>query len=285
VPVRNDSVYKIRRYCNPSPPDPILIIDGVIQKSNNLSQLIPDEVVSIEILKYPNTPIATHYTKKPVISIITRAGNRKTFLVKDKQSGEILPKATLRFWLEGDTTTMLGDKSGVLTINGNKIKAGAKVKVSHTGYLPVEANIEDLPERILLEKDFKTCAAVIVVAYEPTRCGRCVSGCGYSTFRCEWITRDSKLTSAKNIMTSLYPNPVQKGNFFHLQFTGKQDEALTMNLYSLNGSLILSRPIKIMKGNNTQSVRADQRLAAGIYIVHLKNAAGTVLMNEKLMIQ
>jgi hypothetical protein len=78
---------------------------------------------------------------------------------------------------------------------------------------------------------------------------------------------------------------VQKGNFFHLQITGKQDEALTVKLYSLNGTLISSRPIKIMKGNSTQSIRVDQRLATGVYIVHLQNAAGIILANEKLMIQ
>jgi hypothetical protein len=271
-------------------PEPIVIIDGVVQKFFELSHLNPNQILSITILKYPNTPLPTHNDRSPVISIVTKEGEKTSFIIKDKESGKVLPDATVKLLSGQDTSTFLADNEGRVRMPQLKFVNDMNLLVSHVGYKTREMFLRNITTEILMEKDIQLCLPVIVLQFihlkrrmiygETSRIPDC---------RIDTITNFNKLETArtdkKELTGLLYPNPVQKGDFFHLQFTGKQDEALTVNLYSLNGSLLLSRPIRIMKGNSTQNIRVDQRLATGLYIVHLQNAAGTILMNEKLMIQ
>ena len=83
----------------------------------------------------------------------------------------------------------------------------------------------------------------------------------------------------------LYPNPVARSNSVHIEFNSKADEMLELLITGMNGSIVLQRKERMIKGFNRISVTADARWAAGIYILRLTNEKGSLVKQEKIVVQ
>ena len=63
---------------------------------------------------------------------------------------------------------------------------------------------------------------------------------------------------------SVYPNPV-KGNSFNLSFNNLEKANYTVNIYNLNGQMVVNKVIAHTGGSSTQSVSLSSFLPAGLY--------------------
>ena len=72
-----------------------------------------------------------------------------------------------------------------------------------------------------------------------------------------------------------YPNPVT-GKAFTLNINGLQQDEYVVNVYSLKGSLLLTKKINYEKGNSSYSISLPANTAAGEYTLQLINKTGIV---------
>jgi hypothetical protein len=58
-----------------------------------------------------------------------------------------------------------------------------------------------------------------------------------------------------------------------------------LSVFDMSGASVFTQPVKINVGRNQFSVMADSRWAAGIYNIQLRNEKGTLVRQEKIIVQ
>jgi uncharacterized protein YegP (UPF0339 family) len=84
---------------------------------------------------------------------------------------------------------------------------------------------------------------------------------------------------------NLSPNPVQRNNNFNLKFASEKDEQMHLSIVSFTGTIVSERPLKVNRGMNNLAMMVDPRWSAGIYNIQLRNEKGTLVRQEKLIVQ
>lgn len=262
---------------------PLLVIDGILHEFTELQKLNPNDIASIEILKEGATALIGCRPARGVIIITTKSASVKKFIIKDFLSGEKVPSATIWLTSGNDTVKFIADENGELVTD--KLKPGLEyeITVSSAGYKSLTTTGKGKEQEILLERDIKENENVVVIAYPTIRCRSYCCGGVYTRLQSDKINvaKPEETGNAK----PLYPNPVQRNNVFNLELESRQNEVIQLSIISLNGSLVSLQSQKISKGLNRISVITDVKWSAGIYVIQLRNAKGTVIKQEKLVVQ
>lgn len=258
---------------------PLYVVNGIPWAESDGPLPDPNDILSVSVLRKETLQIFSCSRSRDVIVIQTKRLDGHAFIVRDKDSGQPLPKATLQLINADDTLTVAANEEGLINIPSRLSTKTATAMISYAGYLPLERKLEGLKGEVFLQKDIREISEVVVVSSQGRRCRRC--GIWYRRVHTH-EAQGKKVSSA--LTTSIYPNPVQKGSFFHLVFTGASDELMTLNLYSTSGNLVINKTINVNKGVNRLKVDTGEQVASGIYIVRVQHAKAT-LVNEKVLIQ
>ncbi|MEI9808702.1 MAG: hypothetical protein WDO16_13050 [Bacteroidota bacterium] len=145
---------------------PLLVIDGIPEEFEKLKELKADDIDSIYIVK--NIFASAIYgcrTSKGIIIITTKHGSARKFIIKDFLNGTDVPFATVCFTSKTDTIKAVADENGVLVTGKLKPAGVYQVTVSSAGYKTFSTIVKGKEQEILLEKDVRECAGVVVVGY------------------------------------------------------------------------------------------------------------------------
>jgi TonB-dependent SusC/RagA subfamily outer membrane receptor len=287
IPPKNNKPVQFASRCISSiPQEPLVIIDEERVKYNQLQNLIPDDIVSITILKDAAAiAIWGSQARNGVIIITTKNASVRKFIIKDFQTGEKVPLATIRFTSATDTLVAVANEDGILLTD--KLKPGIKYEMTATsaGYKSFTIAVKEKEQEILLEKDIKENENVLVKATYCFLFSRCWICCRGTVTLSKYVKTGDKKPSAAEIIKPLYPNPVRRSGVYNLELENDRDETMQLSVITLDGRMIVLQSQKISKGLNHLSMVAESKWAAGIYIVQLRNEKGTVIRQEKLMIQ
>jgi TonB-dependent SusC/RagA subfamily outer membrane receptor len=271
---------------------PLLVVDGKVREWEEMNNLNPNDIESIDVLKNPSmTTIYGHRASNGVVIITTKASLLQKIIVKDRLTGDRLPFATIIFTSASGTFNTVADENGIVSSDQLKQAFQYQATISSAGYKTLFTTVNGKGQEILLEKDVKLCEEVIVMSGPHFGCGRHYTSSCTRVTHCSWdnpadtVYTFSSIISRAGKTSLLYPNPVQRNQVFYLEWTSEQDETLQLSVLSMNRSLVLFRSQKAAKGVNSFSVTADRKWSAGIYIVQLRNEKGVVIKSEKLIIQ
>jgi len=136
---------------------------------------------------------------------------------------------------------------------------------------------------IFLMRDIKDCDEVVLNSY-----GSRIISCRFAC-RIPGIYIKPEIvraTNEKNEVSKLkiYPNPVQKGSVFNLQFSNESGNDKLIRITGIDGRNIWQQMAILKNENNLLQMQADPRWAAGIYIVQIYEN-GKLLASIKLIIQ
>lgn len=83
---------------------------------------------------------------------------------------------------------------------------------------------------------------------------------------------------------SVYPNPV-RGNQFNVLFEGQKAGTYSIVLTDLSGRALQSNVVNITKGTQTESVRLNNKIAHGMYLVKVLNEGKQIAFSDKIVIE
>jgi len=270
--------------------NPLIVIDGVPIERNCLSSINPNDIETIHILKQSDAAaIYGCRAAQGVIIITTKQGKFRKFIIKDFLGGDRIPGATVIFISadKRDTLMLSANDSGV--VSTDKLKRTVKYSMTITSvgfknYISILENINWRREQeIFLMRDIKECDEVVLNSYG-SRIISCRFGCRIPGI---YIKTDSVgCASEKTEMTEIkvYPNPVQRGNVFNIQFSNHNRNDKIVRIANIDGKNLLQQVQKAIEGKNVFQIQTDSRWAAGIYIVQIYEN-GKLLASDKLIIQ
>jgi TonB-dependent SusC/RagA subfamily outer membrane receptor len=259
--------------------EPLLVIDGLPVDFKELKTLNPDDIESITILKDAYAlAIYGSRAAEGVILITSKRDPKQKFIVKDFLTGDVIPRATICFTNGGETIKTVANDDGIVVTD--KLNGGIKyhVSVSSTGYKTFSTIVEGRQQEIRLERDVKACPTVVISSTEYPR----TIHCGMSVV----VTREQAVPIKGAITVKpVYPNPVLRSNIFNLDYETELGGTIQLSVISINGGIVLFQSQKASKGLNHFSITADAKWSAGIYNIQLRNEKGTLVRQEKLIVQ
>jgi hypothetical protein len=111
----------------------------------------------------------------------------------------------------------------------------------------------------------------------------------YRTISCGFtITRDitrNELVGEIGSTSKIFPNPIQKGGTFNLQFSNQDGNAKIARLVSIDGKEMLRRKLSSNEGQSSFQLQADPRWPAGTYFLQLLYENGKILASNKVINQ
>lgn len=100
---------------------------------------------------------------------------------------------------------------------------------------------------------------------------------GLSYYRLKQTDKDGEFTysevkavSFQRQLTGVAVSPVPTQNNISLTFTANEDGAFTLNIYNASGTLMLSKNVQVLNGNNENTIDVSE-LPQGIYQLMLSN--------------
>lgn len=85
-------------------------------------------------------------------------------------------------------------------------------------------------------------------------------------------------TYTSNTIENIYPNPVV--NVLNIVYQSIKDQELTLNVYSVNGDIVISEQFSLFKGRNLIQVNDFYKLAPGVYSMKLIDSEGGQIINK-----
>ena len=248
--------------------EPFLFIDGVVSDFNELKNINPNDIASIEILK-ESSQVAIYGNRgyNGVILITTKGAHLRKFVVKDFLTGEKIPGATICFRSNLDSITTVANEDGILLTDKLKMVGQYSMTVSSAGYKTFSTSVGGKVQEISLERDVKSSPEVVVVGYPVFRCGRHCPKTG-SVSDCELkyvvdtahIVAGVAITKTNKLISLIYPNPVVRNKPFTIQFECDYNASLELVVFAMNGQQIFRQSQKGTKALNHFSVIADAEL-------------------------
>jgi hypothetical protein len=206
--------------------------------------------------------------------------------------------------IKGTKMGTMASDVGVFEIEKPLSAKEITLQVSSVGYEQAEITVDqetDLTKDLLVRLNFKMGVEVVVTTNAIYGVIRRTTVAGYTTVMGETIDTLKKETNetkqkqpvpveekhslADVNSPKIYPNPVQRSQVVNVEWKNEQSEKIQVMLVSLNGNLVFSQAKQFDKGLNRLSIDVDNRWAAGIYIVQVRNEKGAVIKNEKLIVQ
>ena len=278
-----------------TPCEPLLVIDGLPYDYDELKTLNPSDIESITILKDAEA-LGIYGSRGAcgVIGITTKKTSHRKFVIRDFLTKEVISNATVCFTSGKVSFNIIANDSGRITTSKLKSHNKYSITVSSAGYKTFTGHALGSSQEIFLERDVRTCEEVIV-SYSVHSCTHRTTTCTLnrvSDCQITIIGSDSSSFNASAFVSKsnfshalIYPNPVQRSNAFNLEWENEQDVVCNIAVIGMNGSIVLLQSKKIMKGLNRLSIIADTKWAAGIYNIQLRNEKGTLVRQEKLIVQ
>jgi len=84
--------------------------------------------------------------------------------------------------------------------------------------------------------------------------------------------------------TKVFPNPVM-GSSFNVLFDNQKEGRYTVVLSDLTGRTMLAKTVSITKGTQIEKINLNGHMSKGVYFVKVLDAAKTVVINEKIVMQ
>ena len=287
---RKDSTAGIRFRCMATitSSTPLFVIDGVAVEEKEISDIDANTVEKIEILKRAEgTALFGARGEAGVIWITTKKINSCKLVIRDLLTGENLTGATVRLSSNDHTVMAIAGKDGIAVPEEIKKGTSYNVTVTMAGYVPFDSVFDHLPAGYVigLKKDVKSCPEVVVIAHARTITCSHIECISQVFTLCSLITTDSTGKYFTEQTAVLYPNPVPKGQAVTVRLKSKQEGAVQVKIFSLDGRLLRAEPQKTVNEQGNIVVLTDSRWSAGAYIVQLADAAGKGLYSGKLIIQ
>jgi len=260
---------------------PFYVVDGIPKEESEVKKINPDDIISIDILKPLHVKLYCN-SSTPLIVIVTKNANQRTIIVKDAETGERLPSATVEFSeMQGERTRLIADSAGgVIT---NKIESGKQyeLRVSSIGYKSFTATVNTKVLKtnytVLLQKDHRELMEVVVSSIVcHTICRRWI--------RCIKISTRQQI-AANQGRIKIYPNPVLRSQKINLEFESQKVEKITVRLFSIDGKLVSSGEYRFDNGINRISYPINSWIPAGVYSFQLTDQDGRLINTEQLIIQ
>jgi TonB-dependent SusC/RagA subfamily outer membrane receptor len=266
--------------------EPLIVVDGLLYESDQLKNLNPAEIISIEVLKDAAASAIYGYRAANGVIIITTNRSDKDFvLISDADDHSPLAGATCLIRSKDnyfDSTIAVSDSAGKIYRKQFLKASGFEVIVTSVGYTKQSKIIRtsDLSKKqeIEMTRDIKKCNGVTVMSTE-------------KTFHCflRMVCVSTINKTGKNPGTSLidkiYPDPLMKGQQLTIEINSPTDQQIMAKLINFNGQLIKQEAVKLNKGNNSFQLATDSRWSAGVYIFQLTDVTGKLLKQDKIVVQ
>jgi len=276
---------------------PLYVIDGIpFIDVNEIKNLDPNNIVSIDILKYSDlSTIFCNRTRRAIIIITTKSGNQRKLVIKDFLDGNPIPGATVSFisYDKKDTIMTEANDSGIVVIDKLKQSVNYEMCITAIGYKLLKQNFSNTglkgAQNLLLEREIKMCTEVVIASGHSWGCGRNYSSVIINdrpTIKVlEGIEQNTEdLKDISNSSVTLFPNPLSRGKVLTLQKSFTYEAGVVIRITSLDGKLLTSVKGKTFNGLNQFVVPTNSKWSAGIYFVQLY-ANGKLVASDKLVIQ
>lgn len=234
--------------------EPLYIVDGDPIPNNKLSDLRPENIDSVWILKGSvATAIYGSMGAYGVIVITTKSSKLRKFIIKDFLDGSRIIGATVSFISadKKDTLMLVSDDSGVVVTDKLKRSASYTMKVIAAGYKSTNNYVTN----------------------------------GYDYKGDIVLLTPKEMLSSESIKLKIYPNPIQKGSAVNLRISNDDGIAKTAWIISLEGKIIQQQILQANEGKNTFQLSTDPRWASGIYFLQIVCENGKILASDKIIIQ
>src|SRR5688572_7719895 len=274
---------------------PLIVIDGIVAKKNELKNMDPNDIENITVLKgSEGTTLFGSRGVSGVIVITTK--NKRTIKIKDAVTGEPLPSATVDLFYgkhNKNSRRSLSDSLGQVIINDIKPGTNYELQVSSIGYktykASVNASILKKGYSVSLRRNYADLQEVVVTSGRSITC-RDLTYAVERTIACGnsgvvVISDKSKVVTDVEKGVKIYPNPVLRFQQVNIQFENTKAEKIILKLFSLDGKSIEMKEYISMKGLNKINYSIDSRLASGAYSIQLIDENNKLIKADKLIIQ
>jgi TonB-dependent SusC/RagA subfamily outer membrane receptor len=271
---------------------PLIVLNGSVLESGKLADLDPDTIEQIWVLKDANaTAIYGCRASNGVIIITTKKTAERKFIVKDKETGEALPRATILLRSPQHLIVLTADDLGkAITTDlkpGNKYEA----EVTMAGYKAVviqfENTKEPLSQVIMLEKEIRECEAVVVrsnIFYRRCKMTGTIIQVPECTVGLAKLDPSSSIMDARTgqFAVHIYPNPARRTEAIKIGMQNMQEQASIVRIFNSAGSLVSVQPVA---GKAILTVPVSGQWTPGVYFVQLSDKSGKLIKTDQLIIQ
>ena len=279
---------------------PLLIIDGVQTEIKFLSEINPNQIKSVEILKSAQaTAIFGPDGANGALLIQTKQSFERKFIIKDSLDGSPIIGATVSFISpqnKNEKFQYVADDNGIVRTDKLSSSHCYDIIVSAVGYKTAEIVFcvgkkkSGKAVEFSLGREIKNCDEVILSSTFCPRTKRSISCggwfcCGVSGINITIDSVEKEKIFPTPAKLRIYPNPVQKGSILNFQFDNNENKEKIVRVISLDGRILLQQSFTESGGKNFFQLPTDARWSAGIYFVQLLYENGQVAASEKVIIQ
>ena len=263
--------------------EPLIVIDGMIAKKNELKNIEPNNIESISILKGPTaTALYGYRAASGVILITTKTANDRTIRVKDILTGEILASANVDLIsIEGkkDTIHLIADSSGKIVTNKIVYGKGYELTATYVGYKPyrclINSKIVSKNYTVLLLKDYKTLSLVNNHGPIAAMCYNLKSVQSY-----ELISKKEPGSDQFRV----FPIPAKARSEISIEWRKAPAGEYAIVLYDLQGQIIKSSFARIENEINVLTCHIPA-ITPGSYLLQMTNIKSGEKHAKKIIIQ
>ena len=282
----NKNGHLIVFHCSRSVDDPkeiLIIVDGIPILGNGLREIDPNEILSITILK--DAEAQALYGSRGINGVIiieTKRSGPLQFVVKDLIDGHPIPLATVSL-ISKEHKNIFSAKTNDTGFISFKYAGWDEIIVSAIGYKnDTIKNFAAFSNReILLKRDYKNCNEVVVVSQGATRCIHCSSCC----FRIIRSTTAAAQETTGLVNLKIYPDPVNRGQPFNIEFQGQQIANVVIRMVAADGKIIFQKEVKVEEGFQHLAISTESKWAAGSYFIQLISNKEKPILQKQIVIQ
>jgi hypothetical protein len=262
---------------------PIYFIDGTPVEYKQLGKLNPNDIVSIDVLKESATGIISCRAPQGVVVIVTKQSFMKRLQVKDLQTNEGIPGATITFKMKNTAETKIisVNERGIIDFNIQNQNYDSVI-VSSVGYQNFETSYDVFKRqgyKFYLKQQVKPLREVTVIGYSKrtTRCGMIISK--------SYVSDNSDCTVFSKTSIKLFPNPVSTSGTIQLSFGSLKSGMYQLRLLNASGQLFYSFQKQISSPNQTEQIHLHERMSAGVYTLQVLDEKKKLVQTNKVVVQ
>jgi len=231
--------------------EPLLVVNGVAKKFDQLKALDPKDIAEIHILKDAAATAIYGCRASSGVIVITVKEQRR-YQVRDKFTGNAIPFAGVRLIAKADTVIARADKNGLIKTTPMNPYTNYVATVDAEGYRTQQF---DLP---------------VAFATETKEL---------------FLSKDITATKNNTAATAIFPNPVLKGTACTIEWTNSSTAKVNVVITDMTGLVTSRQVVQSNKGLNRVACNTTTGVKTGTYCITLVDESGTVISRNKLTIQ
>lgn len=271
--------------CGGAPPSankPLIVLDGEPLENEKLSDLNPNAIESITVLKSANAQ-ALYGSKAAggVVVVSSKKAKDCKLVVLDAEDSLPVSRASVTVKGSWANVSTASDKNGDVLMPTRLQGKPYALRITNVGYLPFEGEIRFDSSRqtqvVYLKKAYAKLDTVTIVSYGGRGCGRC----GWWV-KCVRVHNDvSVAATSADVAVSLYPNPVTAG----AALTGVVPKGFAgfYQILSAGGQCLQTARLNAQKGQTFRV--ATGRWPAGVYFLRLTDNETGKSYTQKFTVQ